>query len=99
MILLKKSLKVILKTSNYSDIVENVISEETKCFQAIFKNATTTDVLRRIRTKKRQAKYFRKQTGDLRETYFEKDWSEGFNDFIVDKRKELWKFHKILLTK
>ena len=58
-----------------------------------------TEVARRIKTKKRQAKYFEKETGDLRETYFDKGWSDGFDSFVVDHRKDLWKYHKTLRLK
>ena len=54
------------------------------------------EVTRRIKTKKRKLKYLKKETGDLRETYFKREWSDGFNQFMIDNKKAFWKYHKMM---
>ena len=54
-----------------------------------------TEITRRARIKKRQAKY-KEKSDDLREIYFEKEWSEGMQKFFIDERKTLWKYNKII---
>eukprot|EP00343_Euplotes_focardii_P001152 CAMPEP_0205799812 /NCGR_PEP_ID=MMETSP0205-20121125/1230_1 /ASSEMBLY_ACC=CAM_ASM_000278 /TAXON_ID=36767 /ORGANISM="Euplotes focardii, Strain TN1" /LENGTH=78 /DNA_ID=CAMNT_0053061793 /DNA_START=66 /DNA_END=302 /DNA_ORIENTATION=+ len=66
----------------FDDILENICSAELKCFHIVFKPSKMTEIIRRIKTKKRRAKYTDKKLGDLRDLFFSKNWSSGFEDFI-----------------
>jgi len=78
----------------FNDIINHIICREAKAFHSIIKNIKMSDLFRKFKTKKRQAKFFSKSEIDPLETYLNKNWSEGYKQLYFKERKTIWKFHK-----
>jgi len=81
----------------FNDILQNISSTGTKCFRAMFKSTRMTEIIRRVKLKKRQAKYKDKNKNPL-EHFFDKKWSNNFEEFIISERLDIWKYFRIIST-
>jgi len=80
---------------SFKDILENIVSSENKWLRIIFKSTTMSEFIRRVKTKKRQAKYKHKYV-ELRDTFFDQEWSQSYKDFLSEEKHNIWKFYKTI---
>ena len=70
------------------------MSFETKCHQASFKDSKMAEIVRKLKTKKRNGKYMEKKKEKLYEYYLEEDWSSWASNFLAKEGPRLVKYHK-----
>mmetsp|Transcript_19856 Transcript_19856/g.17550 ORF Transcript_19856/g.17550 Transcript_19856/m.17550 type:complete len:95 (-) Transcript_19856:157-441(-) len=87
--------KDFIKTS-FKGILDNIISNESRCFHALFSTHSMSEVIRKIKTKKRQAKFFDKNKDEITNFFFDQDWSQNLLKFLIEERKELWGYNKTI---
>mmetsp|Transcript_374 Transcript_374/g.349 ORF Transcript_374/g.349 Transcript_374/m.349 type:complete len:216 (-) Transcript_374:19-666(-) len=87
---------------NFKNIIDNIVSLETKCFIGCFKDVKMQDLAKKMKNKKRRYKYQNKKIEELRNSLFEGDWSEallkGMDKYanIIDKKYKI--IRKIVQT-
>mmetsp|Transcript_19254 Transcript_19254/g.17077 ORF Transcript_19254/g.17077 Transcript_19254/m.17077 type:complete len:177 (-) Transcript_19254:38-568(-) len=87
-------LKIDYTKKLFGDIIERIVGKESMAFQTLIKGTKMTNLFRKFKAKKRQAKYLSKKDIPIKEKYISKDWSEKYIEFFIKERKFIWKYHK-----